>query len=305
MKLLIHRAVGADRAFTLVELVLASTIAALILLAIYGVFQHAVRLRDGDSERIRQSRMRIRAAAIIRNDLRNALVSGGLFACLIQGDSAGSDTMTDSSFPGYLKFTTTTGKDTSDDLYGDVQQVEYYIAKDKTNPGAAAGGLVRAVTRDLLDTPEPQAEEQQILSGVQSFQVSFYDGANWQTSWAFNSADSTSGTSSGSSSTPETLPQAIRVDIQQAEPVAGVANTANSVGAPSPSFSSSASASPSATPPGIEILVPWTTVPFTSPTPAPSGSPAAAPTAPSAAAPAGAPRSGPKPRPRPRPRSSP
>ena len=121
MKRKIHRAV---HGFTLVELVLASSIAALILLAIYGVFQHAITLRDNDSARIRESRMRMRAASIIRNDLRNALISGGLFASIVQGDSAGTDTNTDSTFPGYLKFTTTTGKDTSDDLYGDVQQVD-------------------------------------------------------------------------------------------------------------------------------------------------------------------------------------
>ena len=264
-----HRIHRAERGFTLVELVLASAIAALIMVAIYGVFQHAIKMRDSDTDRIRDSRTRIRAASIIRNDLRNALVSGGLFASIVQGDSAGTDAMTDSGFPGYLKFTTTTGKDTADDLYGDVQQVEYYVVKDKTSLSATTGNLVRAVTRDLLDTPTPQPEEQQILSGVQSFQVSFYDGANWQTSWAFNSADATS----GSSSTPETLPQAIRVDIQQDT------SAANASGSPTPARASLASASPAATPPGIEILVPWTTVPFTSPTPAPSASPGQTPTA--------------------------
>jgi prepilin-type N-terminal cleavage/methylation domain-containing protein len=250
-----------SRGFTLIEILLASAAAALILAAIYGVFQHAMKLRDSANQRIRDLRLRSRAATVIRNDLRNAYISGGLFASLVQGDSTGTDGP-DAAFPGYLKLTTTTGKDTPDALYGDVQQVEYYIIRD-TGTGTSGGGdLVRAVTRDLLNTSQPVAEEQQILTGVQSLQVSFYDGTNWQTSWSFNTSDnssagstastaSTSSTnSSGSTAGAETLPVAIRVDIQQVPPSAGAS-----------------------TPAPLEILVPWTMQPFTSPTPSPTASP--------------------------------
>jgi prepilin-type N-terminal cleavage/methylation domain-containing protein len=252
----------ASQGFTLIEILLASAAAALILAAIYGVFQHAIKLRDSATQRIRDLRLRSRAATVIRNDLRNAYISGGLFASIVQGDSAGTDeAVSNSNFPGYLKLTTTTAKDTPDDLYGDVQQVEYYIAKDTGTSAGGGGDLVRAVTRDLLNStqPVPAADQQQILTGVQSLQVSFYDGTTWQTSWEFNTADnsttgstaatsSTNASSSGSNS--ETLPVAIRVDIQQVPPTAG------------------------ATPPApLEILVPWTTQPFTSPTPSPTASP--------------------------------
>jgi prepilin-type N-terminal cleavage/methylation domain-containing protein len=246
--------------FTLIEILLASAAAALILAAIYGVFQHATQLRDSAMRRIHDMRLRSRAATVIRNDLRNAYVSGGLFASIVQGDAAGTDGQ-NSAFPGYLKLTTTTAKDTPDDLYGDVQQVEYYVVRDTGTAAGGGGDLVRAVTRDLLgmeESDQPAAEEQQILTGVQSLQVSFYDGANWQSSWEFNTADNgttgstsaTSSTNSGSGSNPETLPAAIRVDVQQIPPTAG--------------------ASP---PPPIEVMVPWKTQPFTSPTPAPSATP--------------------------------
>ena len=262
--------IQAGSGFTLIEILLASVVAAMILAALYGVFQRAIKLRDSATQRIRDSRLRLRAADVIRNDLRNAYISGGLFASIVQGDSAGTDGL-NSSFPGYLKFTTTTAKDTDDDLYGDVEQVEYYVVSATNGAGLDAGGeLVRTVTRELLETdaivPATQDQGQQILSGVQSMQVSFYDGANWQTSWSFDTADSagsngastsansSSASSSGSSSagngTAETLPVAIRVDIQMAPPTAGAA-----------------------APPPLEIMVPWTTQPFTSPTPAPSASP--------------------------------
>jgi prepilin-type N-terminal cleavage/methylation domain-containing protein len=259
MKQARHHAAGG---FTLIEILLASVIAALILAAIYGVFQRAIQMRDSDTQRIHDSRLRVRAADVIRNDLRNAYISGGVFASIMQGDTAGTDGP-NSDFPGYLKFTTTTAKDTDDELYGDVEQVEYYIVRDP-NAGAGGGGnLVRAVTRDLLDEDQSgtqvQAQEQQIMPGVESFAVSFYDGSNWQSSWSFNTADSastsstgsaiTSGSSGGSTGATETLPEAIRVDIQHAPPTTGGA-------APAP----------------VEVLVPWTTQPFTSPTPSPSAS---------------------------------
>ena len=247
------------RGFTLVELLLASVAAAMIMVAVYGVFERAIHLRDSATRRVHDSRQRSRAAAIIRNDLRNALVSGGLLAGVVEGDSAGTGGM-NSGFPGYLKVTTSTGKDTDDNLYGDVQQVEYYIVQDTgttTTTGTGVGGnLVRAVTRDLLETVQPAPDEQQILQNVQSMQVAFYDGTNWQTSWSFNTADSaTSGSdgatnqSNGSSTGDETLPVAIKVDVQQ-----GPATDTSSPPAP------------------LEILVPWTTQPFTSPAPAPSAS---------------------------------
>ena len=247
------------QAFTLIEILLASAAAALVLAAIYGVYLHAIKLRETTMQHTTDSRLRERASRIIRADLRNALVSGGLFASIVQGDSANSDGM-NSSLPGYLKFTTTTGRDDDDNLYGDVQQVEYYVVKSNSS-GQPGGTLVRSVTRDLLNTVntgETQPTDQQdILQSVQSMQVAFYDGTNWQTSWSFNSADSsTSGTggSTASTSGSETLPAAVRVDIQQMAPMNAHA------------------ASPGPVPPPLEILVPWTTQPFTSPTPAPAAS---------------------------------
>lgn len=238
---------GSSKGFTLIEILLASIAAALILVSVYGIFQHAVKMRDSATQRIRDSRLRARAAKVIRNDLRNALVSGGVLASTVQGDSTGTGGM-NSGFPGYLKFTTTTAKDTPDNLYGDVQQVEYYIVKYPAAAGLNQGGnLVRAVTRDLLQSVQPEARQEQILSGVQSLEVSFYDGANWQSSWSFNSAAASSTSTTTAS---QTLPEAIRVDIQPAAPTAG---------GPSPA--------------PVEVLVPWTTQPFTSPTPAPSATP--------------------------------
>lgn len=222
--------------FTLIEMMLASVAAALILAAIYGLFFRAIKMRDSATDRMRESRLRARASAIIRNDLRNALISGGILAGTLEEDSNDNG---GAGFGGDLKLTTTTGKDTADETFGDVQQVEYYVEKDALSGAANSGTLVRVVTRDLLDSTPNVTHEERILTGVSSFQVSFYDGTDWQGTWEVGGTNSAV-TSSTNSST-ESLPEALRIDIQQAP--------------------SSEGAQP---PVPIEIIEPWTGAPFLS-----------------------------------------
>ena len=229
--------------FTLVEILAASLAAALLLMAVYGIFQRAVKTRDSATERTRESALRMRAAGVIRNDLRCAYISGT--AAVLASVLEGSVTNQKSRFPGYLRFTTTTGKDTVDDQYGDVQQVEYYISEDTTNANADSadsaqnrdsGMLVRGITRNLLDATQTNtqstlpAQEQVLLKRVETFGVEFFDGQTWQESWQLTGSNAM-------------VPQAIRVTVQQ-----------------------SAASNRTATPAPLEILVPWTTEPLTSST---------------------------------------
>ncbi|MEI8235121.1 MAG: type II secretion system protein GspJ [Verrucomicrobiota bacterium] len=214
-----------NRGFTLIEILAAALVSAMVLLVIYGTFQRAVQTRDSALERTRQARLRTRAAALLRNDLRNAYLSGGLFACTMEGGAQSQK----SRFPGYLRFTTTTGINHPGEAYGDVQQIEYYLIENSApSADANTGILVRAITRDLLTVPAPDPDEQQLLARVQTFTTSFYDGQNWQDSWPASSGTTT-------------LPEAIRVRFQQT--------------APSPKLPD---------PPPLEILVPLTTVALTS-----------------------------------------
>ncbi|MDD5351135.1 MAG: prepilin-type N-terminal cleavage/methylation domain-containing protein, partial [Chthoniobacteraceae bacterium] len=149
------------RAFTLIEILAATVVSTIVLLAIYGTFQRAVHTRDSAQERTRQSRLRERAAAILRNDLRAAYLSGGLFACTMEGGPQSQK----SRFPGYLRFTATSGVNHTGETWGDVQQIEYYLIEDATpSDGVSTGILVRALTRDLLTVPAPPPAAQQPLT---------------------------------------------------------------------------------------------------------------------------------------------
>lgn len=174
------------RAFTLIEIMMALAGGAVILAAIYGIFSRSVHLRDDAMARTREVRLRARAVSVLRNDLRNALVSGGKLAASLTG----SQTSPSGGFSGYLKFTTTTAPDAGADVpTADLQQVEYYIASDSAAQDTQAGRLVRTVDRDLLATVRQAPAEEPLLAGVKSMEVSFFDGESWQESWEVTEDD--------------------------------------------------------------------------------------------------------------------
>lgn len=190
------------RAFTLIELVVALAGCAVVLVAIYTVFSRAVHLRDDATARTREVRVRSHALGILRNDLRNAWISGGTenpIAKVLEG----SQQSPNGSFPGYLKLTTTTGRDDGDEASNEVQQVEYYVVADPVATDRKAGMLVRTVDRDLLATLREKPPEETLLTGVESMEVSFFDGSSWQTSWSYSAAG-------------DPLPEAVRIRVQTA-----------------------------------------------------------------------------------------
>lgn len=202
---------GARAGFTLLEILMAATAAALIFAAIYGVFSRAVKLRDDATARTRLAQVRARAAAVIRDDLRHGFVStAGLdgtvaaLANILEGSAQGGE----SSFPGYLSFTTTTAIGSNEEEFpSDLHTVEYYIADDAAAARGRGGVLVRTVDRDLLAPLRQPTGEERLLPGLESMEVSFFDGQSWVDSWTV--ADSAGAT----------LPQAVRVRLQ---PVAAV-----------------------------------------------------------------------------------
>ena len=149
-----------------------------------NVYGRAVHLRNTSAEHTRASRVEARAISVIRNDLRNARLSGGKMAVTLDtGDSTAH-----SQFPGDLRFDTTTGRINEDTFAPELLQVEYYITPDSDSPDQKYGALKRAVNRTLLGTMDQPDAEETILSGVESMDVGFFDGNQWQTTWDTSSS---------------------------------------------------------------------------------------------------------------------
>jgi type II secretion system protein J len=187
-------------AFTLIEMILAIGISAIVLVAINAVFFAAIHLRDVGSEAVEAATPIDQAVTVLRHDLQCAVTPkpNGLMS----GDfKVGNVTSTGISEPVLAEIFTATGSLGQNEPWGDIQRVTYEL---KASPNGSSD-LYRSVTRNVLTTTSPDVADQLLLSGVATVQFSCYDGSQWSDTW------DTTDTSSVSTN----LPQAVRVTIQR------------------------------------------------------------------------------------------
>jgi len=183
--------------FTLIEVLLALAISAIVLVAVSMAFAGAMQLREHASARLDQSIPAERAIDLMRRDLKNVVPPGLLLAGPLQsGAFQGGVDANDG-----IQLYTTTGLITPNDPWADIQKVTYGLqsSSDSTN---ASKNLIRAVTRNLLATGPEDEDDQVIMSGVESLTFSYYDGSQWLDTW--------------DDSTQTNLPSAVRVNLQLA-----------------------------------------------------------------------------------------
>lgn len=169
--------------FTLIEILLALAISAIVLVGIGTVFYGAIRLRERTAAAIEASAPVSQALSIIRRDLQGALPPGGSGSYLsLAGDFKATATG-NSGGSGRLQLLTTTGALNDSDPWSDVQEVVYEL-RDPVPPGNGSGrDLTRSVVRNVLPTTQPEMADQAILENVRSIEFECYDGMNWQSSW--------------------------------------------------------------------------------------------------------------------------
>lgn len=180
--------------FTLLEVLIAVMIFAIVLAAINTIFFSALRLRNNAEAALQQSQPVEIALTTIKRDLANLVPPSGPLSGSLQS------TTTSNNIPNRISpdFYTATGIVEDTYSWGDIQRVTYQLM-DSTN-GNIGKDLYRAVSRNLLALNQDQPTEQWLMSGVDNVLFYYYDGAQWQTAW-----DSTTQTN---------LPLAIKVQIQ-------------------------------------------------------------------------------------------
>ncbi len=190
------------RGFTLIEILLAVGIFAIVLLAVHAVFHVALRLRNRTVESIESDLPVQRMLSILRRDLAGIVPPGGTFGGPLESNPAIEGSVL--SGTPLLQFHTAVGVLTDEFPWGDIQRVAYSLASP-TNNASEGFDLVRAVTRNLLPVSQEIVETQRLLGGVETMTFSFHDGASWQPTW-----DSTNEIT--------LLPRAIKVEIQRSPP---------------------------------------------------------------------------------------
>ena len=214
-----NRSAFPARAFTLLEVLLAVAVFAIVLLAMHGVFYGALRLQQKTVKAIEASLPLQQTLAVLKRDLAGLVVPGGTLFGALQTTATASTNSATNTFsvmdpsatqPGAgailqglasPAFYTASGIISDTAPWGEVSKVYYYLAEPTNH--TLGKDLFRAVTRNLLPTIQEQADDQWLMSGVDYVFFSFYDGTQWLETW-----DSTA------AATP--LPEAIRVHLQLA-----------------------------------------------------------------------------------------
>jgi len=202
--LVAHRS---QHGFTLMEMILAIGIAAVVLLSVTAVFFTALHLRNDAADMVEEATPVDSTVTFIKRDLQCAVTpTNGTSKVLSGSFRVGNNiSSTGQSDPVAIEFSTATGALGTTQPWGDVQRVTYEL-KTPTDSSAIGRDLYRSVVRNLLPLSNPEIADQLMLHGVQSVKFSCYDGAQWSDVW--DTSDVTS--------TYTNLPLAVRVDIQMA-----------------------------------------------------------------------------------------
>jgi type II secretion system protein J len=194
-------------AFTLIELILAIGVTAIVLVAINAVFFASLNLREATSKAVEEATPLDAALTLLRRDLRCAVPPGS--NSVIVGDFKAGDIASLGVVDLVnLELYTATGALNSDPAqpWGDVQRVTYGL-KTPVPANGQGKDLIRTVTRNLLSETTPEIEEQWMLGNVQSLKIQCFDGQQWSDQWD---------TSTTSTSLKTNLPLAVRVRLQMA-----------------------------------------------------------------------------------------
>lgn len=170
------------RGFTLIELLLAIAISAVILVAANAVLFGAIRLRNRTGRLLEDASARQQALAILRRDISGMVVPKDTSAMIGAPMYGGMNGLNDPTGSG-MQIYTSSGIVNDNARWGACQKVAY-VLKDPTNNVASLGrDLWRVVTRNLLPQNSETYDEQLLLSDVDGFEMTFFDGVTWRPTW--------------------------------------------------------------------------------------------------------------------------
>jgi type II secretion system protein J len=199
--------VKSRRAFTLLEVLLALLILAMILGVVHAIFHGALKLRNQADLAFEQSIPVQHTVSVMKRDFANLAVPGGTLSGTFQTTLTTGGSTTSLSHPGQQVgpvIYTASGTLSDSDNWSEMRKVTYYLMPS-TNTGTGQD-LVRSVIRNLLPVTQDDYADQRLLTGVDNVIFEYYDGSQWTTTW-----DSTA-TSSATGAT-NLLPAGVRVQI--------------------------------------------------------------------------------------------
>lgn len=183
--------------FTLLEVILATAMVAILGLSLYSAMAVAFSARESARNQTLVVRRAAIAMDVIQQDLQSVPPPEGWLAGPFVGGAGGGIAAADS-----LEFCTI-GRDWGDQespLSEGMRWVELLLRTDVDPPV-----LVRRIERNLLSTVVQEPEEEPLVSNVRSFALRYFDGSIWVEEWDSTISD-------------DTLPLAVEVTLELNEP---------------------------------------------------------------------------------------
>jgi general secretion pathway protein J len=166
--------------FTLLEVLLALTILAVIMTSIYGSFATAGRTIER-AEEVRDGTDRARTlVSRLTNDIANACIIGGMSETFFYGKKF--ETEEEKRRFDSIYLTTMTNFRKPDSKETELWEVGYFF---KERPDSAGRVLMRKEKRELSkDVPRMEGGvDYELTDAVQALQLRYYNGATWADEW--------------------------------------------------------------------------------------------------------------------------
>jgi len=184
-------------AFTLLELMVAAMMFAIVMATLATVFFGAVRLRKTNEGAFYKTHEIRQSFSYLKRDLRSITVPG---TNLLDGVSVTGDTTTNGvtlsgvmktgtegtgsgTGSGVFSFYTASGMRISDKPWSEIQRIIYYVRSPADRSSTNGLELVRGVTRNLLPGINEDYYEQVLMNGVEQLLFEFWDGSSWLDNW--------------------------------------------------------------------------------------------------------------------------
>lgn len=163
------------RGFTLLELIVAISLMALIAGSLYGSLYVGFRAQRAGANAVAPARIGTLALELLRQDFQGALPPTGVLAGAFNG-TAGTGTGASSS----LAFYSCANAPSASETGCDIRKVELSV---ETPADDTVPVLMRRVTTNLLASSTATTREHVLCRRVRSFSVRYYDGMIWQDTW--------------------------------------------------------------------------------------------------------------------------
>ncbi len=160
--------------FTLLELLVAITLMAIISGALYGALYVAFKAQRTAENALKPTRSATLALELLERDFAAALPLGMLVGSF-QGQSGTGTGGTD-----VLTFGSGANVPRENETGCDIRQITLSIESLPDDPQPV---LLRSVTSNLLASADPVVRKEVLCRGVKSFALRYFDGTTWQATW--------------------------------------------------------------------------------------------------------------------------